>query len=56
VNCNKFCDFCVTNLLFKLYTKIKIKLTLNNFSYFFAIHYVYVFVDSNSCISVTTQN
>ena len=56
VNCDKFRHFCATNLLFKHYTKIKLKSTVNNISFFVAIHNACVFVDSNSRISVTVQN
>jgi hypothetical protein len=38
VNCKKICNFCVTDLSFKHYIKIEIKLTVSNFSFFITIH------------------
>jgi len=46
----------VTNLSFNHYIKIKIKLTVRNSSLFIIIHNASVFADSNSSISLTTEN
>ena len=36
--------------------EVQIKLSVGNNISFFTIHIVFVFVDSNSCVSVTIQN
>jgi 16S rRNA A1518/A1519 N6-dimethyltransferase RsmA/KsgA/DIM1 with predicted DNA glycosylase/AP lyase activity len=51
----QMCHFCVTNVSLKHYITIKIKLTVSNLPYFITTHNAFVFVDSNSSISVTIQ-
>jgi len=46
----------LTNRSFKHEITIKFDLTKSNLSFFIAVHNVFVFVDSNSSISVTIQN
>ena len=46
----------VTNLSLKHQTELKIKLTVGNLSFFITTHNAFVFVESNSSISVTIQN
>jgi len=52
----QICHFGVTNLPFKHYTEIKIRLTVNNFYLFTTIHNVFVAVEPNISLSLSNHS